>query len=145
MRDAICSGMEFRDKLRNLIASRRTSQSQLGRETGLGQPAIAAMLRNERRPYMDQALLIARALGVPLDYLADDTIDEVPRPLTEQETLILELIRRLGIDVVDVLEELFTKHPAFGLKADPNHPALIAARKRLEQRQGNTPGHKNAN
>ena len=97
--------MEFPEKLEKTIARSGKSQSALARETGVAQSAISAMTRGERRPFMDQAFRIARALGVPLDYLADDTIDEPPiAELSGEERLLLRICRRIGIDeVIDYL------------------------------------------
>ncbi len=102
--------MRFAEKLEREIARRGSSQSKLSRETGIHQTAISAMTRNERRPYMDQALQLARALGVPLDYLADDAQDEPPPAsgLGEDERAVLDLYHALGLGRLEALRRLAT-------------------------------------
>lgn len=87
--------MPFPEKLARMIELRGISQSRLARETGIAQPKISAMSAGKQRPYMDQAIKLARALDVPLDWLADDDQDELPQPDPDAEDLAF-LVRKLG-------------------------------------------------
>jgi transcriptional regulator with XRE-family HTH domain len=100
--------MEFSEKLEKMIAEKGITQTALARETGIDQSAISAMTLGKRRPYMDQALLLARALGVPLDYLADDSMDEPPptTELGEVAIAILDLVEALDLDKREALRRL---------------------------------------
>jgi transcriptional regulator with XRE-family HTH domain len=100
--------MRFPDKLDRLIARCGKSQSAIARETGIGQSAISAMTRGSRRPFMDQALRLARAVGTSLDYLADDAQDEPPQSsgLPEDERAVVKLYRALGLDEAEALRRL---------------------------------------
>lgn len=90
--------MDFPAKLALLIAQRNTSQSRLSRDTGLSQSAISLMTKGEQRPYLDQGLRLARALRVSLDFLADDDLDQPPRPeLTDDERVIVSVVRAAGL------------------------------------------------
>lgn len=101
--------MKFAEKLARLVAN----QSELSRMTGVAQSSISAMSAGDRRPYMDQAFKIARALGVPLDYLADDTQDDPPAPpvpMPEDEQTLLEVYRYLGISLPEALRRLYDEN-----------------------------------
>jgi len=48
------------------------SQTSVGVDTGYGQSAISAFIRGTQRPMAHQLVVIARVLGVSLDWLTDD-------------------------------------------------------------------------
>lgn len=120
-------GMKFSEKLTRLIGQSGKSQSRLGRETGIAQTAISEMTLGKRRPYMDQAFLLARALGVPLDYLADESADEPPRSVTEEESYVLRAVRGLGLGYEEVIRRLTVAEPA-GKAREPGEVRVIADR-----------------
>ena len=112
--------MKFGEKLEFLIEHRGTSQSRLSRMTGIAQPAISAMTRGDRRAYVDQAMALARALGVSLDYLADDEQNDIPlQPETEAEKKLWEAIRILGA------EEVYRRVLVGGGSAAPAPQAVV--------------------
>jgi transcriptional regulator with XRE-family HTH domain len=83
----------FAEKMVLLIGRTGLSQAQLAKASGVTQSAISDMTRGIRRPYLDQGLALARALGVPLDFLADDELAEPPPPPSEREEAILGIVR----------------------------------------------------
>ena len=97
MPNALMSGMEFAPKLRKLMFDRRMSQVELAERVGTHQPQVSKWLSGEAVPRTPTMLRIARAVGVPLDFLVDDEMDEPPGPLLSPgELAILRMVRRLG-------------------------------------------------
>jgi transcriptional regulator with XRE-family HTH domain len=95
--------MTIADKLTRLI----TNQSEVARKTGVAQSAISEASSGKRRLYVDQAMKIARALGVSLDYLADDAQDEpAPSSITADEERVLWLVRELGLTAGELARRL---------------------------------------
>ena len=93
------SGMEFRAKLAKLRQERGLSQGDLGTAVGLHQSRISKWEKGDGEPSMKQAARLAITLRVPLDYLADDAIDEPPAPaLTADEAILLWMARKLGVE-----------------------------------------------
>ena len=123
--------MEFPEKLAKLIADSGMNQSRLSRHTGIAQSAISEMTVGKRRPYLDQGFRIARAIGVPLDYLADDEAQEPPGPaLSDDEEVILKIVRALNLDVDAVIRALNSIPKA---PADPGRePRIIATQDMTE-------------
>lgn len=95
--------MKLGEKILAGIAAKRWSQSDLARATGLNPTTVSRAVNGEGKLYLEQARRIAEALGVSLDYLADDSLDAPPTgpELTEQEAYILSTARRLGYDVAE--------------------------------------------
>lgn len=93
---------KFVDKLSRLM----TNQSEMSRRTGIAQSALSEASSGKRRLYVDQAFLIARVLGVPLDFLADDAQDEPPAELSADEWAVLDLYRAIGLNRQEALRRL---------------------------------------
>jgi transcriptional regulator with XRE-family HTH domain len=92
--------MEWRQKLRNLRELRRLSQEDLGALIGVAQTRITKWENGTGAPDPGQLLKLSRALGVSLDYLADDSLDEETTRspgLSRDELELLARIRDLGI------------------------------------------------
>src|SRR5262249_18363849 len=92
--------MRFAEKLAHLLELRDVKAAELVRRTGIPQPRFSEWLNpppgKNRMPTLPQALLLARALGVPLEYLADAKAAEVPAPaLTPDEEHLLKVARSL--------------------------------------------------
>jgi transcriptional regulator with XRE-family HTH domain len=133
MSEPLYGFMKFDEKLAKLIDLRDTSQMALQRKTGISQSALSDMINHERKPRLDQAFLLSRALDVSLEWLADDEAegDPPPRSVKDWEENILFMARKLGQDeAARRLLESF-EEPRFVQPEDE------AARKRKLGRRGN--------
>jgi transcriptional regulator with XRE-family HTH domain len=120
-------GMDLPTKLSQLMEARRVSQADVARAAGMAQTAISRVLGGKQRLYLDQAAQIADYLGVSVDYLADDSLDEPPRgpELSEDERVILRMARVLGAEkairrLVD--PPILGTNRQMGLTTDPGDP-----------------------
>jgi len=95
-------GMGYTDKLQKLCALRGLDQSALAGKVGLSKSSISRILSGAQEPKLRVAYDLAKALGVTLDYLVDETPELGPNDqlgmLTEDELTILKIVRRLGAD-----------------------------------------------
>lgn len=82
-----------------------------------------------RGPTAAQAVVLAKVLGVPLDWLVDDSIEgEPPAGLTEGERLALAIVRRVGVD--EAVARLVGPQPGgqVGRPVETNAPARKGGR-----------------
>src|SRR5271157_2769128 len=105
------SVMELKTKLKNLMNGKGLNGQKLARLSQVSDSEISRILQGKSRPGLDNALRLAQALGVTLDYLANDKLDsEPPEPadsLSPEERKILGIVQKIGYpEVVTVLENL---------------------------------------
>lgn len=78
-------------------------QSTLAERLNRSKSSISRILSGVQEPKLSLAHELAKALGVSLDYLADDSLVTEPDGewvmLSEDEVAILKIVRRLGIGV----------------------------------------------
>lgn len=86
------------EKICDLIAERGYTQQDFEEVAKLATNRVSKW-RNKGEPTARQALRIARALGVTMEYLADDTQDEPVREFTEDEVYLIRTFRSLRLDV----------------------------------------------
>jgi transcriptional regulator with XRE-family HTH domain len=101
--------MELKTKLQTLMARKGLNGQRLARLSQVSDSEISRILQGKSRPGLDNALRLARAVGVSLDYLADDEIEVEPAapadPLSVEERKILNLIPKLGCpEALTILE-----------------------------------------
>lgn len=94
--------MRLAEKLPMLMNQRGLKAADLARLTGIPSQRFTewkdATPDRPRAPTLAQALRVARALGVSLDYLADDEQDQPPTPaVTDEERVILDMVHTLGV------------------------------------------------
>lgn len=92
--------MELKEKLRLLMARHNLNGQRLARISGVSDSEISRILQGKSRPGLDNASRLAKAVGVSLDYLADDAMEAEPAPpeeaLTADQRRILSLCEKLG-------------------------------------------------
>lgn len=97
--------MRFGEKLDRLTA--HANKSKIAIEAGLPATAISDYINKGNVPRSDKALVLARALKVPLEWLVDDT-QGFPLPTREtynasslsDDALLLEVARRYRLDML---------------------------------------------
>lgn len=95
----LCSlDMERGQKIAGIIESLGWSDSEAARRVGVSQQTISRW-KGGASIKLGDALRLARALGVSLDYLADDAMDAPPEPPPADLAVILDLVRTLGTDI----------------------------------------------
>lgn len=90
--------MRFEEKLRKEMLVRGFNQQKLARASGVSDSEVSRILAGKSQPGLENALKLARAVGVSLDYLADDTLDLDPasRSSDPWERELLSLAAEIG-------------------------------------------------
>jgi transcriptional regulator with XRE-family HTH domain len=114
--------MNFHEKLAKALSEPGWSQARIIRATGMSQSALSEIVNGRRRPYLDQALLIAKTLGLSLDYLADDEMEKPAPAFTADERAVVGMFRMSGLSVEEATEILLGRQPPPSPKA--NHKRL---------------------
>jgi len=103
--------MKLQDKLQMLMARHNLNGQRLARQSFVSDSEISRILQGKSRPGLDNAFRLAKAVGVSLDFLADDTLDVEPTPpsdkLSSEERKIVAIAQKIGCaEVVTILELL---------------------------------------
>src|SRR6516165_8726430 len=103
--------MELKIKLKYLMNTRGFNGQKLARLSQVSDSEISRILQGKSRPGLDNALRLAQALGVSLDYLADDRLElEPPEPadtLSPDERKVISIVQKLGSpEVLTILENV---------------------------------------
>lgn len=104
--------MTLKDKLQMLMARVGLNGQKLARLSRVSDSEISRILQGKSRPGLDNAFRLARAVGVSLDYLADDSLDvdaqSVPVDnLSADDRKILALAGKIGRgEVLTLLENI---------------------------------------
>jgi transcriptional regulator with XRE-family HTH domain len=94
--------VKFAEKLRRLCAAKGWAQARiLTLVPDVSKSTVSTWFAGRYVPDLYQALTIANELGVSVDYLADDSIDEPPAPpapeINDDERFVVTLYRDLGL------------------------------------------------
>jgi len=92
--------LKLRDKLLTRMARNGLNGQKLARISHVSDSEISRILAGLSTPGLENAFKLAKAVGVSLDYLADDTLETDPiqasDPLTGEEREILDLAHGIG-------------------------------------------------
>ncbi len=87
------------EKILATMKARGVRQDALERMCGLSENRISKWKNNQGEPTAKQLLRIADVLGLPMRYLADDSMDRPDLELDEVQRRILWLAEQVGYDV----------------------------------------------
>jgi transcriptional regulator with XRE-family HTH domain len=89
--------MRHAEKLYKQMLLKGFNQQKLARLSSVSDSEISRILKGKSNPSLEYAFRLAQALGISLDYLADDRLDEDRRgpaaELTPVEAEVLEVAR----------------------------------------------------
>ena len=95
--------MGYSDRLQKLCALRSLDQATLASKVGLSKSSISRIMSGVQEPKLSLANDLAKALGVTLDYLMEDSLEIGPTQhlvtMSDEELMILKIVRRLGSNV----------------------------------------------
>jgi transcriptional regulator with XRE-family HTH domain len=90
----------FSEKLAQKILQLGLNGQKLARKSEVSDSEISRIMNGKSLPGLENAIALARAVGVSLDYLADDALEADPdqpkESSNEFESLILKLVREIG-------------------------------------------------
>lgn len=102
--------MELKQKLQMLMKRQNLNGQRLARLSQVSDSEISRILQGKSRPGLDNALRLAQAVGVSLDYLADDNVEAEPSPpedaLCPEDHKLLALCNRIGGEEVHRILEI---------------------------------------
>lgn len=103
----------FTQKLKDKLLTEMTRQGlngqRLAQRSKVSDSEISRILSGQSTPGLENAFRLARAVGVSLDYLADDTLEVDPLrstdPLTTDERRVLDVVQQIELDrAIQLLE-----------------------------------------
>jgi transcriptional regulator with XRE-family HTH domain len=90
----------LKDKLLTEMARLGLNGQRLAQRSKVSDSEISRILSGQSTPGLENAFRLARAVGVSLDYLADDALEADPLratdPLSPDERRLLDLAQRVG-------------------------------------------------
>ncbi len=91
----------FSEKLGRKILQLGLNGQKLARKSEVSDSEISRIMNGKSLPGLENAIALARAVGVSLDYLADDSLDAEPNQPQEsanepEMSILLKLVREIG-------------------------------------------------
>jgi transcriptional regulator with XRE-family HTH domain len=92
---------KLKDKLLTEMARLGLNGQRLAQRSKVSDSEISRILSGQSTPGLENAFRLARAVGVSLDFLADDALEADPLrasdPLSTEERRVLDLVHRIGL------------------------------------------------
>jgi transcriptional regulator with XRE-family HTH domain len=92
---------KLKDKLLTAMARQGLNGQKLAQRSHVSDSEISRILSGQSTPGLENAFRLARAVGVSLDFLADDVLETDPLratdPITPEERRLLDLGHRVGL------------------------------------------------
>jgi len=126
--------MEMIQKIRRAIDARGITQDALERSIGLPQGRISKWAGGQGEPTARQAWRIARAIGVPLEYLIDDEMTEPGAALDYDTRALVDTYQALGLDLREAIRRLHS--PATGMTQAKPIPPEATPKSKNKDRTG---------
>lgn len=106
----------FSEKLGQRILQLGLNGQKLARKSDVSDSEISRIMNRKSLPGLENAIALAKAVGVSLDYLADDALDSDPNQpkesADERETTIQRLAREIGYKQAEYILEI-TRHAGY--------------------------------
>ena len=101
----------LQQKLHTQMRSRGLNGQKLAQNSQVSDSEISRILAGKSRPGLENAFRLAKALGVSLDYLADDSLETDPAQMVDslsaEERRILDLAHAIGCShAMQILENI---------------------------------------
>ena len=100
---------KFSEKLSQKILQLGLNGQKLARKSEVSDSEISRIMNGKSLPGLENAIALARAVGVSLDFLADDALETDPNQpkesADERETTIQRLAREIGFKHAEYLLE----------------------------------------
>jgi transcriptional regulator with XRE-family HTH domain len=100
---------KLKDKLLTEMARLGLNGQRLAERSKVSDSEISRILSGQSTPGLENAFRLARAVGVSLDFLADDALEADPHratdPLTPDERRVIDLAHRVGLARATLLLE----------------------------------------
>lgn len=125
--------MKFAEKLFQQMQLQGLNQQKLARRSQVSDSEVSRILGGKSQPGLENAFKLSKAVGVSLDFLADDALEEDPaRPapiLSADERDVNDLVKSLGarqvrriLETVSELGYEVAIRRLLGLEAKPEGP-----------------------
>jgi transcriptional regulator with XRE-family HTH domain len=136
--------MKLEEKLLNRMIRLGLNGQKLAKTSQVSDSEISRILAGKSRPGLENAFRLARAVGVSLDYLADDTLEADPiqdaDPLSPEERDVLDLAHGIGssraarvLDIVRIvgyevaMRRLLDARPIVEVDPEPRNKPVITS------------------